>query len=110
MRTKSLRRETRLGGSILLLAVWTFGFVMESTPAQQVQPRPQGRQYQQYQLPAQPSSDPVGPSVVTSPKEDDGIGPSDFIGIPIEDAPELSQSFRVNADGSIEMPLLGHVS
>jgi polysaccharide export outer membrane protein len=61
-------------------------------------------------MPAQPSSDPVGPSVVTSPKEDYRIGPSDVISIQIEDAPELSQSFRVGADGSIEMPFLGHVS
>jgi polysaccharide export outer membrane protein len=88
--------------------IWAFGFLVESTPAQQAQQqRPPLRQYQ---LPAQPSADPVGPSVVTSPKEDYRIGPSDVIGIQIEDAPELSQSFRVAADGSIEMPFLGHVS
>jgi polysaccharide biosynthesis/export protein len=108
MSTKSLRKKARTARSILLLAVQAFGLPVESTPAQQVQQ--QRQQPRQYQLPAQPSSDPVGQSVVTSPKEDYRIGPSDVISVQIEDAPELSQSFRVAADGSIEMPFLGHVS
>lgn len=107
MNTKSQRKETRLGGSIVLLGVCAFALLADALahPLQQ-----QRQQPRQYQLPAQPSSDPVGPSVVTSPKEDYRIGPSDVIGIQIEDAPELSQTFRVAADGSIEMPFLGHVS
>lgn len=108
MRTRSLRKKACFGGSILLLAVWAFGLPVVSTPARQAQQ--QRLQPRQYQLPAQPSADPVGPSVVTSPKEDYRIGPSDVISIQIEDAPELSQSFRVAADGSIVMPFLGHVS
>ena len=108
MRTKSLRKTARPGGSILLLAIWAFGFPVESTPAQtQQQQRPLQRQYQQ---PPQPSFDSVGSAVVTSAKEDYRIGPSDVISIHVEDAPELSQTFRVAADGSIEMPFLGRVS
>lgn len=108
MRTKSLKNTPGPGGPILLLAIWAFGFPVESTPAQtQQQQRPLQRQYQ---LPPQPSFDSVGTGVVTSAKEDYRIGPSDVISIHIEDAPELSQTFRVAADGSIEMPFLGRVS
>lgn len=109
MRTKSLRKKARPGGSILLLAIWAFGPPVESIHARQAQQQQRPLQ-RQYQLPAQPSSDPVGPGVVTSPKEDYRIGPSDVISINVEDAPELSQTFRVASDGSIEMPFLGHVS
>ncbi|HWO01046.1 MAG TPA: polysaccharide biosynthesis/export family protein [Blastocatellia bacterium] len=107
MSTQSQRKEARLGRSIVLLAVCAFALPANARTAHQAQQRQQPRQYQ---LQAQPSSDPVGPSVVTSPKEDYRIGPSDVIGIQIEDAPELSQTFRVAADGSIAMPFLGRVS
>jgi len=73
-------------------------------------PRQQRQQPKQYQMPAQSSTDPVGPSVVVSPDEDYRIGPSDVISIQIEDAPELSQIFRVAADGSIVMAFLGRVT
>jgi protein involved in polysaccharide export with SLBB domain len=108
MSTKSLRKEGRLGASIVLLAVCAFALPAKASPARQAQQ--QRQQPRQYQLPAQPNSDWVGPSVVISPEEDYRIGPSDVISIQIADAPELSQNFRVAADGSIEMPFLGYVS
>ncbi len=108
MSTKSLFKEARLGGSIVLLAVCAFALPAKASPARQAQQ--QRQQPRQYQLPAQPYYDSVGPSVVISPEEDYRIGPSDVISIQIADAPELSQNFRVAADGSIEMPFLGYVS
>jgi polysaccharide export outer membrane protein len=108
MSTKSLRKEGRLGASIVLLAVCAFALSAKASPARQAQQ--QRQQPRQYQLPAQPYYDSVGPSVVISPEEDYRIGPSDVISIQIADAPELSQNFRVAADGSIEMPFLGYVS
>lgn len=68
------------------------------------------RQQQNRPSPGQSVSDTPVPSIVVSPGEDYRIGPSDVIEILIEDAPELSRTLRVSADGTITTPFLGRVS
>ncbi|MBI4469480.1 MAG: polysaccharide biosynthesis/export family protein [Acidobacteria bacterium] len=43
------------------------------------------------------------------PDQDYRIGPGDVIGIQVDDAPELSGIFRVNAAGTISIPYLGKI-
>lgn len=59
--------------------------------------------------PTQPVVDQAIPNIIVSPGEDYRIGPSDVIEILIEDAPELSRTLRVSADGTITTPFLGRV-
>ena len=74
------------------------------TPAQQrqqpQQPKPQG---------APPGEPNATPNILVSPDQDYRIGPRDVIEVRIEDAPELSQSFPINADGTFLMPYLKRV-
>jgi polysaccharide export outer membrane protein len=86
----------------LLALVSYFG---SRTPAQELRPQPK-----QYQRPGQPAGDSLVPSIIVSPGEDYRIGPSDVIEVLIEDAPELSRTLRVNAEGTVLMPFLGRVA
>jgi polysaccharide export outer membrane protein len=52
----------------------------------------------------------VLPNVVVSPEEDYRIGSNDVIEVLVLKAPELSRAYKVNADGTIEMPFLGKVN
>ncbi len=67
------------------------------------------QQQKQYQPPAPPPSEPVMPGIIVSPEEDYRIGPADVIEILIEDAPELSRTLRVSADGAIVLPFVGRI-
>lgn len=49
-------------------------------------------------------------AVLVSPEEDYRIGPNDVIDIRVENAPELTQTFRVTAAGTFLMPYVGRVS
>jgi polysaccharide export outer membrane protein len=49
-------------------------------------------------------------AVLVSPEEDYRIGPNDVIDIKVENAPELTQTFRVTAAGTFLMPYIGRVS
>jgi polysaccharide export outer membrane protein len=68
------------------------------------------QQTKQYQPAAQPAGDSIIPNVIIAPGEDYRIGPSDLIEVVIDDAPELSRTFRVNGDGAIVVPFLGRVA
>jgi polysaccharide export outer membrane protein len=68
------------------------------------------QQAKRYQPAAQPASDPIIPNVVIAPGEDYRIGASDVIEIVVDDAPELSRTFRVSGDGTIVVPFLGRVA
>lgn len=62
----------------------------------------------------QPASQPAGEanaasSILVSPTEDYRIGARDVIEIKVEDAPELSMTVPVNADGTFLMPYLKRV-
>jgi polysaccharide biosynthesis/export protein len=82
-------------------------FLESGTPAQDRRPDP--RQYPQ-QVQPYPYTDQFLPTIVVSPSEDYRIGPSDVIDIWVEDAPELSRTLRVSADGTVMTPYLGRVS
>jgi polysaccharide biosynthesis/export protein len=49
------------------------------------------------------------PTIIVSPDEDYRIGPRDVIEVRIEDAPELSKTFPINADGTFWMPYLNRM-
>lgn len=49
------------------------------------------------------------PGVLVDPSEDYRLAPGDTIDIFVEDATELSQSYRLTAVGSFEMPFLGMI-
>lgn len=49
-------------------------------------------------------------AVLVSPEVDYRIGPNDVIDIQIENAPEMSKSFRVTAAGTFLMPYVGRVT
>lgn len=57
---------------------------------------------------AQPAS--RGGAVLVSPEEDYRIGPNDVIDVQVENAPELSKTFRVTAAGTFLMPYVGRVT
>lgn len=68
-------------------------------------------QPKQYQTPAQqPNEQPTNaPTVIVSPNEDYLIGKSDVLEIRVEDAPELSGIYRLNANGTFLLPVVGRV-
>jgi polysaccharide export outer membrane protein len=49
-------------------------------------------------------------AVLVSPLEDYRIGPNDVIDVQIENAPEMSRTFRVTAAGTFLMPYVGRVT
>src|SRR5439155_4552574 len=55
------------------------------------------------------TSEPASRSIGVSPDDDYRIGPSDVVEVYILRMPELSREYRVNADGTIEIPFLGRI-
>jgi polysaccharide biosynthesis/export protein len=72
----------------------------------------QTRQQPQIKPPAPTSSGDFNttPTIIVSPAEDYRIGPRDVIEVKIEDAPELSKTFPVNADGTFWMPYINRLT
>jgi polysaccharide export outer membrane protein len=56
------------------------------------------------------SSGARGSNVLVSLEQDYRIGPNDVIDVQIDNAPELSRSFRVTAAGTFLMPYLGRIT
>lgn len=70
----------------------------------------QTRQQPKIQPPPQTGGEPnTSPAILVSPDEDYRIGARDVIEIRIDDAPELSVTTSVNADGTFLMPYLKRV-
>ncbi len=59
---------------------------------------------------SQPAPSRGATNVLVAPDEDYRIGPGDVIEVQIENAPELSRSFRVTARGTFLMSFLGRVT
>ncbi|MFP5264491.1 MAG: polysaccharide biosynthesis/export family protein [Blastocatellia bacterium] len=108
MKLGTRNARTRLVAVALLSSLSALTFIATSPITAHAQDRRQ--QARQYQPATQPASDPIIPNVIISPGEDYRIGPSDVIQIVVEDAPELSRTFRVSGDGAITVPFLGRVS
>lgn len=71
----------------------------------------QTRQQPKIQPPPQTGGEPnSSPSILVSPDEDYRIGARDVIEIRVDDAPELSVTTSVNADGTFLMPYLKRVT
>lgn len=72
----------------------------------------QDKKSPQYQPPKEANSEQgqATSSLIVSPNEDYLIGPSDVISIKIEDAPELSGIFRINAKGTLMLPEIGQLT
>src|SRR5687768_16993911 len=51
-----------------------------------------------------------GTNVLISPDEDYRIGSNDLIEVFVLKAPELSRAYKVNADGTIDMPFVGKIN
>jgi polysaccharide export outer membrane protein len=94
-------KKSSIGSQLILVVMLATGVVL-SAKAQNRQP--------QFQQPPQPASAPASTKVLVSPEEDYRIGPSDVLEIVIEDAPELSGTYRVSASGTFPMHQLGSVS
>ena len=72
--------------------------------------RAQTRQQPQVKPPTPSGGDTsTTPTILVSPDEDYVIGPRDVIEIKVDDAPELSLTASVNADGTFLMPYLKRV-
>ena len=105
------RSQSRSVGQLsfaLLLGVLA-AFISEEVVAQGTKPGLPG------QGQTSSSSSPSAPSrgasnVLVAPDEDYRIGPGDVIEVQIENAPELSRSFRVTAKGTFLMSFLGRVT
>lgn len=98
MSDKTKTQLTLVGAVILFLSIW---FVTAEA---------QTRQQPKIQPPAQAGGEPTStPSILVSPDEDYRIGARDVIEIRVDDAPELSVTTSVNADGTFLMPYLKRV-
>jgi polysaccharide export outer membrane protein len=94
--------KTKIGLSAAISLFVLFG--LTAVWAQDQQPK-------KYEPPKQTNSEPAPPtgSLVISPDEDYLIGPSDVLEIRVEDAPELSSTFRLNSKGTFLLPVVGTI-
>lgn len=96
MSKKNRTNRPGLIGAVLLFLVLAYA------PAEA-----QTRQQPKIQPPAQSGGEPnATPTILVSPDQDYRIGPRDVIEIRVDDAPELSVTTSVNADGTFLMPYL----
>ena len=80
-----------------------------SGPVQQEKPQ-SGQSTQAPPMQQQKSSSARGSGVLVSLEQDYRIGANDVIEVQIDNAPELSRSFRVTAAGTFLMPYLGRIT
>jgi polysaccharide export outer membrane protein len=99
-----MNNKTKMMHSILTVTLVLFS-VLAVAPA-----GAQTRQQPKIQPPPQTGGEPNNsPSILVSPDEDYRIGARDVIEIRVDDAPELSVTTSVNADGTFLMPYLKRV-
>jgi len=98
MSNKTRTKVTLIGTVALFLSMW---FVPAGA---------QTRQQPKLQPPTQGGGEPNStPTILVSPDQDYRIGARDVIEIRVDDAPELSVTTSVNADGTFLMPYLKRV-
>lgn len=99
MSNKTRTTQPTLIGAVILFLVVAFATAGAQT-----------RQQPKIQPPAQSGGEPnTSPSILVSPDEDYRIGARDVIEIRVDDAPELSVTASVNADGTFLMPYLKRI-
>jgi polysaccharide biosynthesis/export protein len=100
MRIKVVNKYALTISLAFILAFAAISQAVAQQRQQPQQPKPQG------QPPGEPNAT---PNILVSPDEDYRIGPRDVIEVRIEDAPELSLTYAVNADGTFIMQYLKRV-
>lgn len=109
-RASKAKRPFFVSFALLAFFVSFLGSLQPSTANAQPRRAQQSGTSQADRPPAQPpTSEPVAPGILAEPHKDYLISPGDVIEIQIEDAPELSRNYRVNAAGSFEMQVLGRI-
>ncbi|MBS1810014.1 MAG: polysaccharide biosynthesis/export family protein [Acidobacteria bacterium] len=93
---------------ISLVLVMAWGSVLAQTD-KATQPTPT-KPDRASQLPTTPVIDPRNKGVLIQASEDYRVSPGDMLDIQIEDAPELSKIYRVNASGSFSFPPFGSIN
>jgi polysaccharide biosynthesis/export protein len=109
-----MRSESKKIRASIILPVITLALVSVSVALVSVATvavaRAQNRQQPQIKPPSTATAEfNTTPTIIVSPGEDYHIGPRDVIEVRIEDAPELSKTFPVNADGTFWMPYLNRM-
>ena len=99
-----------LGSIALLLALGAIALPMAVVGQERPRSARDAQQQPQQSAPSQQATPPVGPNVLFSSDEDYRIGASDVLQITVQDAPELSGTFRVNSSGVFTMPFLGKLT
>jgi polysaccharide export outer membrane protein len=99
----SIRTNLSLTALLILLAG------IPCAIAGQERPRSYRDTQAQPPIPAAPSTQSASPNVLFSSDEDYRIGATDVLQVTVQDAPELSNTLRVNASGMIPMPFLGQL-
>jgi polysaccharide export outer membrane protein len=103
--TAPAQKQRRFGNLVKMLLLLALALVASDSPAGCAQePRQPARSS------IQSPSDSGSPSMLVLSGEDHRLGPGDVIEVQIEDAPELSGTFRVNAAGAIPMHYLGRIT
>jgi polysaccharide export outer membrane protein len=97
----------RISSLLLLVAAAISSLLLIESPASAQEKSGGGGQSKPAPVPATRAA---AAGVLTSTDEDYRIGASDVIEIQVEDAPELSGTWRVNANGTFPMPYVGRVS
>jgi polysaccharide biosynthesis/export protein len=104
-RHKAWRIARRAALSLTALAM-----IGETPRASSINAQQRGAERQQERTAVQnPIAEPANSRLLADPDKDYRINAGDVIQIEIEDAPELSHYYQVNAAGYIEMPVLGLV-
>ncbi|HEY6403736.1 MAG TPA: polysaccharide biosynthesis/export family protein, partial [Blastocatellia bacterium] len=92
------------------LSLTALALIGETLPASSINAQQRGAEQQQERTAIQnPIAEPANSRLLADPDKDYRINAGDVIQIQIEDAPELSHYYQVNAAGYIEMPVLGLV-
>jgi polysaccharide biosynthesis/export protein len=92
------------------LSLTALALIGETPRASSINAQQRGAEQQQERTATQnPIAEPANSRLLADPGKDYRINAGDVIQIQIEDAPELSHYYQVNAAGYIEMPVLGLV-
>jgi polysaccharide biosynthesis/export protein len=106
----NILRTAKAGMSIAVVSVLLISSVaLARDPAHPQEGRPSQESAPPREGTTKPAVERSSPSVLVDPSEDYRIGPRDVIEIQVADAPELSITPQVTANGSFLMPYLGRI-
>ena len=105
---KEIAVKLKFSRRVCVAVFCTFAAIFSGANEIVAQEKNQPKQYQtpQQQSGEQPNNN---QTLVISPNEDYLIGKSDVLEIKVEDAPEISGIYRLNANGTFMLPVVGRV-